>query len=55
MIDRIFWLWQLSPSHSLPLYVYDEVLDPFRLTTRQVLNIYQLGYDYASQQVLVEM
>ena len=55
MIDRIFWLWQMKPGNSLPLYLYDEVLDPFRLTVRQVLNIYQLGYDYASQQQLVEM
>lgn len=55
MIDRIFWLWQLRPGHSLPLGLYDEVLDPFNLTIRQVLNIYQLGYDYASQQVLEEM
>ena len=55
MIDRIFWLWQLSASHSLPLFLYDQVLDPFNLTVRQVLNIYQLGYDYAGQQALVGM
>jgi tyrosinase len=55
MIDRIFWLWQLRTGHSLPLYLYDEVLDPFSLTVNQVLNIYQLGYDYAGQQVMVEM
>ncbi len=55
MIDRIFWLWQLNGGHTLPLYLYDEVLEPFNLTVRRVLNIYQLGYDYASQQVLVEM
>ena len=55
MIDRLFWLWQLRPGHSLPLYLHDEVLEPFNLTVRQVLNIYQLGYDYASSQILVEM
>ena len=55
MIDRIFWLWQIGPGHSLPIQIYNEVLDPFNLTVRQVLNIYQLGYDYASQQTLMEM
>ena len=55
MIDRLFWLWQLRPSHSLPLYLNNAVLDPFNLTIKQVLNIYSLGYDYASQQVLAEM
>jgi hypothetical protein len=58
MIDRLFWLWQPNPSHSLPLYLYDVVLDPFggnAASVKQVLNIYQFGYDYASQQVLVEM
>jgi tyrosinase len=55
MIDRLFWLWQLRPGHSLPLYLHDEVLDPFNRTVKQVLNIYDLGYSYASQQVLVEM
>lgn len=55
MIDRIFWLWQLGAGHSLPLYLNDVVLDPFNLSVRQVLNIYQLGYDYASQQVFVRM
>jgi tyrosinase len=55
MIDRIFWIWQLGKGHSLPLYLNDEVLPPFNLSVSQVLNIYQLGYDYASQQVLMEM
>jgi hypothetical protein len=40
--------------HRIPLLLYDEVLDPFNLTLRQVINIYELGYDYASQQILVE-
>jgi tyrosinase len=53
MIDRLFWLWQLRPGNNVPLLLYDEVLDPFNLTVRQVINIYELGYDYASQQILV--
>jgi len=52
-IDRIFWMWQQVLSHQTPLMLYDEVLDPFRLTVRQVINVYELGYDYAGQQVLV--
>lgn len=54
-IDRIFWLWQLDSSHVLPMHLNEIVLDPFNITVGQVLNIYQLGYDYAYQQVLVEM
>jgi len=54
-IDRIFWLWQLDSSHVLPMHLNEIVLDPFNITVGQVLNIYQLGYDYACQQVLVEM
>lgn len=53
MIDRVFWLWQLKPGHNIPLLLYDEALDPFNLTVRQVINIYELGYDYSSQQILV--
>lgn len=52
-IDRMFWLWQQNAAHIIPLMLYDEVLDPFRLTVRQVINVYELGYDYAGQQVLV--
>ena len=48
MIDRIFWLWQLRDRRSLPLCLYDQVLDPFNLTVRDVLDVYQLDYDYAS-------
>lgn len=55
MIDRIFWLWQLRWGNTLPFYLNDEKLYPFNLSVSQVLNIYLLGYDYASQQALVEM
>jgi hypothetical protein len=54
MIDRIFWMWQLTPSTSLAADSHNEVLDPFKLTVRELLNIYQFGYDYASLQLLVE-
>lgn len=53
MIDRIFWLWQSKPGNSLPGYLSSEVLDPFNLTVRDVLDIHRLGYDYGSQQLLI--
>ena len=36
MIDKIFWLWQLRSGNSLPGDIFSEVLDPFRLTVRDV-------------------
>jgi tyrosinase len=56
MIDRIFWMWQLltRPGNNIPGYLYNEVLDPFSLTARDVLDIRRLGYDYASQQLFTE-
>jgi tyrosinase len=51
MIDRIWWIWQLrnsNPTAGIPPSVLDVVLVPFSRTVRQVLNIYELGYDYAS-------
>jgi tyrosinase len=51
MIDRIWWLWQIRHGNSgLPQEMLDTVLEPFNLTVRGVLNIYRLGYDYASTQ-----
>jgi tyrosinase len=55
MIDRLFQLWQLDARHSVPLSLRNQVLRPFELTVGDVLNIYELGYDYASQQLLVNM
>jgi tyrosinase len=54
MIDRIWWLWQLEIGNSgIPPMMHDIVLEPFNLTVSDVLNIYDLGYDYASSQVAV--
>jgi tyrosinase len=53
MVDRLFWLWQLRPGHSVPTSLRSTVLQPFNLTVGDVLNIYELGYDYASQQILI--
>ena len=57
MIDRIWWLWQLrnaNPTSGIPQSLLDIVLVPFSLRVRDVLNIYQLGYDYASSRVSVD-
>jgi tyrosinase len=52
MIDRIWWLWQLRHGNSgIPADMIDNVLEPFNMTVRGVLNIYRLGYDYAGTQV----
>jgi tyrosinase len=49
MIDRVWWLWQLQHRNSsVPPNMLDLVLEPFNLTVRDVLNICDLGYDYAS-------
>jgi len=56
MIDRIWWIWQLkngNPTSGIPSSLLDVVLAPFSLKVRDVLNIYQLGYDYASTRVSV--
>jgi tyrosinase len=54
MIDRIWWLWQLENGIATGLLpLLDLVLEPFNLTVRMVLSIYDLGYDYASSQVEV--
>ena len=48
MIDRVWWLWQLNYGNSgIPPELLNAVLVPFNLTVRDVLNIYDLGYDYA--------
>ena len=54
MVDRIWWLWQLRHGNSgMPEHTLDMVLAPFNLRVRDVLNIYQLGYDYAGIEVSV--
>ncbi len=49
MIDRLWYLWQLrQPSGSPPSSMLNTALAPFPLTVAQVLDISQLGYDYAT-------
>jgi tyrosinase len=48
MIDRIWRLWQLRHTGSMPpAAILDEALPPFQMTVRQTLSVSALGYDYA--------
>jgi tyrosinase len=48
MIDRLWYLWQLSPNGTPPPeQLLDVILMPFPMTVRQTLDISILGYDYA--------
>lgn len=54
MIDRLWWLWQLRHGiNSVPSELLDEELAPFPFTVRKVLNIHELGYDYAGSTIIV--
>jgi len=55
MVDRIWRLWQLKNGDStVPDKILDYALDPFPFTVRQVLNVHNLGYDYAGIEIIVE-
>jgi tyrosinase len=50
MIDRLWYLWQLSPQGRNPSAdLLDTPLAPWRITVRQTLDISRLGYEYAAQ------
>jgi tyrosinase len=50
MIDRLWYLWQISPRGAdPPAGLLDQALAPWPVTVRQVLDISKLGYDYAAQ------
>lgn len=53
MIDRIWWLWQVRNGHgNISPDLLDVVLAPFNLKVRDVLNVNDLGYDYAAGQAV---
>ena len=55
MVDRIWWLWQLRHGNSgIPPSLLDMVLPPFNQRVKDVLNIHELGYEYAGAEVFVE-
>ena len=48
-VDRWWRIWQLRHGdRTIPSELMDVVLDPFPYKVRDVLNVYDLGYDYAS-------
>lgn len=50
MIDRLWYLWQISPrGQNPPAALLDQVLPPWPMTVRQTLDISTLGYEYAAQ------
>lgn len=54
MIDRIWAIWQARNGNgNIPSGLLDVVLAPFNLRVRDVLNINDLGYDYAAAQVAI--
>lgn len=55
MIDRIWYLWQLQNGvNNIPANYLDMALAPFAMTVRDVLDINQLGYEYAQAAVTVD-
>ena len=52
MIDRLWYLWQISPlGADPPNNLLDRALAPWPMTVRDTLDISKLGYDYAAQVV----
>ena len=56
MIDRIWYLWQIRHGWDrFPTALLDEPLIPFGKTVRQVLNVQELGYEYAADAVTIPL
>jgi tyrosinase len=54
MIDRLWYLWQLQNGvNNIPADYLNKALAPFALTVQDVLDINQLGYEYAQASVTV--
>ncbi len=50
MIDRLWYLWQISPlGTDPPASLLGRPLPPFPMTVRDTLDISRLGYEYAAQ------
>ena len=48
-IDRLWWIWQLKHGNaSMPTNLLEFGLAPFSYDVKSVLNIYDLGYEYAT-------
>jgi len=56
MIDRLWWVWQTKHGNSnISSALLDVVLAPFNMKVRNVLNINDLGYDYAAARTVVSV
>ncbi|MBW4623315.1 MAG: tyrosinase family protein [Cyanosarcina radialis HA8281-LM2] len=54
MCDRIWYLWQLQHGiTNIPTELLNRPLPPFNLTVADVLDISQLGYDYAIDRITI--
>jgi tyrosinase len=54
MIDRLWYLWQIENGvNNIPVDHLPVVLQPFGLTVSAVLDIAELGYEYAVSDVVV--
>jgi len=54
MIDRIWWVWQVRNGNgNITSDLLDVVLAPFNFKVRDVLNVNDLGYDYAAAETVV--
>lgn len=47
-IDRIWAIWQTTHTNKLPQGLDDLILSPFPYRVKDVLNIHDLGYEYAA-------
>lgn len=48
MIDRIWWIWQSRHGNTtMPANILDVSLTPFNRVVRDVLDVNELGYEYA--------
>lgn len=48
MVDRLWWMWQNRHGNAtIPENMLELDLVPFGMTVRQVLDIHELGYEYA--------
>jgi len=49
-VDRIWWLWQQENGiQNIPQEYLGMALEPFEYKVKQVLDIFELGYDYAEE------
>jgi hypothetical protein len=54
MVDRLWYIWQIKHTPEKGLEnMLDAVLAPFNLRVKDVVNVRDLGYDYAGTEVKI--